>query len=256
MRARCSTGCRSIPRSRWRADIGIDVVIENGSAPSARVFDLDGTLVDTVGARIAAWLRVFEERAIPAHRDQIAQLIGSDGRRLARIVAEAAERPIDAAQAESIDRRAGEIYDLLNTDPRPLPGVHSLLVVLEGRRIPWAIATSSRSDQVDASIHALHLSNRPTVIDGSHVQHAKPAPDLLLAAAHELALEPADIWYVGDSTWDMEAANAAGMPAIGVATGAATTVDLNNAGAQLTVDSLEQLVPILAAFSLGADARP
>src|SRR5438128_1720075 len=86
---------------------------------------------------------------------RIPQLIGSDGRRLARIVAEAAERPIDAALAESIDRRAGEIYDLLNTDPRPLPGVHRLLVVLEGRRIAWAIATSSRSDQVDASIRAL-----------------------------------------------------------------------------------------------------
>src|SRR5947208_10087503 len=211
MRARCSTGCRSIPRSRWRADIGIDVVIENGSAPSALVFDLDGTLVDTVGARIAAWLRVFEERAIPAHRDQIAQLIGSDGRRLARIVAEAAERPIDAAQAESIDRRAGEIYDLLNTDPRPLPGVHSVLNVLEARGIPWAIATSSRRDQLGASIRALHLSSGPKVIDGSHVEHAKPAPDVLLAGARELALKPADIWYLRTSTWAMEAANAAGV---------------------------------------------
>src|SRR5438105_10083220 len=255
MRARCSTGCKSILRSGLRADIRVGFVIENGSAPSALVFDLDGTLVDTVGARIAAWLRVFEERAIPAHRDQIAQLIGSDGRRLARIVAEAAERPIDAATTESIDRRAGEIYDLLNTDPRPLPGVHSLLDVIEGRRIPWAIATSSRRDQVDASIHALHLSNWPTVIDGNHVQYAKPAPDLLLAAARELALEPAEIWYVGDSTWDMEAARAAGMPAIGVATGAASAMDLENAGAQLTVDSLEQLVPLLVASSLGTDVR-
>jgi HAD superfamily hydrolase (TIGR01509 family) len=230
-------------------------VIENGLAPSALVFDLDGTLVDTVGTRIAAWLRAFEEREIPAHRDQIARLIGSDGRRLARIVAEAAGRPIDAALTESIDRRAGEIYDLLNTDPRPLPGVHNLLLELEGRRIPWAIATSSRRDQVDASIHALHLSKRPTIIDGSHVQHAKPAPDLLLAAARELALEPADIWYVGDSTWDMEAANAAGMRAVGVATGAATAVELDNAGAQLTVDSLDRLVAILTASSLGRDAR-
>src|SRR5438105_11325919 len=187
MRARCSTGCKSILRSGLRADIRVGFVIENGSAPSAVVFDLDGTLVDTVGTRIAAWLRAFKEREIPAHRGQIARLIGSDGRRLARIVAEAAERPIDAALAESIDRRAGEIYDLLNTDPRPLPGVHRVLVVLEGRRIPWAIATSSRSDQVDASIRALHLSNRPTVIDGSHVQHPKPAPDLLLPAAHGLS---------------------------------------------------------------------
>jgi len=231
-------------------------VIENGSVPSAVVFDLDGTLVDTVGTRIAAWLRAFEESEIPAHRAQVAQLIGSDGRRLARVVAEAAGRPIDEALAESIDRRAGEIYDLLNTDPRPLPGVHSVLSVLEARRIPWAIATSSRSDQVGASIRALHLSSWPKVIDGSHVEHAKPAPDLLVAAAHELALEPSDIWYIGDSTWDMEAAVAARMPAIGVVTGTATATDLENAGAQLTLQNLEQLVPILAASSLGRDARP
>jgi HAD superfamily hydrolase (TIGR01509 family) len=231
-------------------------VIENGSVPSALVFDLDGTLVDTVGTRIAAWLQAFEEREIPAHRAQVAQLIGSDGRRLARVVTEAAGRSVDEALSEAIDRRAGEIYDLLNTDPRPLPGVHSVLSMLEARRIPWAIATSSRSDQVGASIHALHLSSWPKVIDGSHVEHAKPAPDLLLAAAHELALEPADIWYVGDSTWDIEAARAAGMPAIGVATGAASSIDLDNAGAQLTLQNLEQLLPLLAASSLRTNLRP
>jgi HAD superfamily hydrolase (TIGR01509 family) len=230
--------------------------IRNGSAPSAVVFDLDGTLVDTVGTRIAAWLRAFEEREIPAQRAQVAQLIGSDGRRLARIVAEAAGRTVDESLTESIDRRAGDIYDLLNTDPRPLPGVHIVLNMLEARRIPWAIATSSRSDQVGASIHALHLSSRPKVIDGSHVKHAKPAPDLLLAAAQELALEPADIWYVGDSIWDMNAARTAGMPAIGVATGVATPMDLEHAGAQLTLESLEELVPILAGSRGPTDTRP
>jgi HAD superfamily hydrolase (TIGR01509 family) len=231
-------------------------MIENGAFPTAVVFDLDGTLVDTVGIRIAAWLRAFEEREIPAHQAQVAQLIGSDGRRLARVVAEAAERPIDDALAESIDRRAGEIYDLLNTDPRPLPGANSVLTVLEAQRIPWAIATSSRSDQVGASIHALRLARWPKVIDGSHVERAKPAPDLLLAAARELAREPAAIWYVGDSTWDMEAARAAGMPAIGVATGAATAAQLEDAGAHLTMKSLEELLSILATASLPTDARP
>jgi HAD superfamily hydrolase (TIGR01509 family) len=226
----------------------------NGSVPSALVFDLDGTLVDTVGTRIAAWLRAFEEMGIPANQTQVAPLIGSDGRRLARTVAEATGRRVEEALAESIDSRAGQIYDLLNKDPKPLPGVQKVLSLLVAHGIPWGIATSSRSDQVRASVLALQLPAWPKVIDGSHVKHAKPAPDLLLAAAHELGVELASTWYVGDSTWDMEAAIAAGMLAIGVATGAASAMDLTNAGAHLTVESLEVMVPILVAAGVSIEA--
>ena len=229
-------------------------ITANGSVPSALVFDLDGTLVDTVGTRIAAWLRAFEEVGISANQAQVAPLIGSDGRRLARTVAEATGRRVEEALVESIDSRAGEIYDLLNTDPQPLPGVQSLLRLLTAHGIPWAIATSSRSDQVGASVLALQLPAWPKVIDGSHVKHAKPAPDLLLAAAHELGVELESTWYIGVSTWDTEAAIAAGMLAIGVATGAASAMDLTNAGAHLTVESLEVMVPILVAAGVSIEA--
>src|SRR5690348_11677504 len=214
-------------------------------SPTALLFDLDGTLVDTVETRIAAWLQAFEERGVPASRAQVSRLIGSDGRRLARVVVSAAGRPIDDQLAEDIDRRAGEIYDSLNTDPRPLPGVSRLLGALEEQRIPWAIATSSRRDQVGVSIASLRLKQNPKVIDGSHVERAKPAPDLLLLAARELGLVPAGIWYVGDWTWDMEAAKAAGMPAVGVATGAVSASDLAAAGAGLTVKNIEELLALL-----------
>ena len=70
-----------------------------------------------------------------------------------------------------------DIYSELNTDPRPLPGAVELLQTLEELRVPWAIATSSRREQVDASVRALTLSSRPIIIDGSKVERAKPAPD-------------------------------------------------------------------------------
>jgi HAD superfamily hydrolase (TIGR01509 family) len=216
-----------------------------GVAPAAVVFDLDGTLVDTVETRIAAWLRTFDEFGIPADRAEVAKLIGSDGRRLARIVAEAAGEAIDADRAEEIDRRAGEVFSELNTDPKPLPGTGELLRALDERGLPWAIATSSRPEQVEASIKALGLSRRPTIIDGSQVERAKPAPDLLLFAARELRVEPAQTWYVGDAIWDMQAARAAGMPAIGVASGSATAEELEEAGAWLTVDHLGQLMHLI-----------
>jgi HAD superfamily hydrolase (TIGR01509 family) len=204
------------------------------------VFDLDGTLVDTVETRIVAWLRTFEERGISAEHAQVAKLIGSDGRRLARLVAEAAGKTVDSALAEEIDRRAGEIYSKLNTDPKPLPGARELLQALDDMRLPWAIATSSRPEQVGKSIESLKLSTPPKIIDGSRVEHAKPAPDLLLFAARELGVEPSRAWYVGDSIWDMQAARAAGMPAIGVASGSAMAEELKEAGGH-TVDNLNQV---------------
>lgn len=211
----------------------------------AVIFDLDGTLVDTVNTRIAAWLRTFEEEGIPAREEQVAALIGSDGRRLARLVADAAGSPIDDKRAEAIDSRSGQLYSELNRDPHPLPGALELLSALEHRGIRWAIATSNRPEQVDASVDSLRLPERPAIVDGSHVANAKPAPDLLLYAARELGVDPKRTWYVGDSVWDMQAARAAGMRAVGVATGAATVRDLEAAGASTTVKDLADLVALL-----------
>lgn len=209
--------------------------------PGALIFDLDGTLVDTVGTRIAAWLETFEQVGIPADRGHLAGLIGADGRRLALEVAAAAGRTLSDDSAEAIDRQAGERYGALNNDPRPLPGASQLLRALESSELPWAIATSSRAEQVMASVDALDLPERPRIVDGSHVVHAKPAPDLLLLAAELLSVAPRRCWYVGDATWDMRAACAAAMTGIGVATGAVGPAGLAAAGALATVASLEEL---------------
>ena len=213
--------------------------------PAAWIFDLDGTLVDTVETRIVAWLRTFEEQRIPADRALVASLIGSDGRRLARVVAEEAGQILDSEREEEIDRRAGDIYSELNLDPKTLPGALELLQALDESRRRWAIATSSRREQVDASIKALGLSRRPIIIDGSNVEHAKPAPDLLLFAARELSVEPSRCGYVGDAIWDMQAAAAAGMAAIGVTSGSATADELAGAGALFTVKDLTELIPFV-----------
>jgi HAD superfamily hydrolase (TIGR01509 family) len=210
--------------------------------PAALIFDLDGTLVDTVQTRIRAWLQVFAEVGIGTDAELVTPLIGSDGRYLARRVADAAGAPIDDHRAEAIDRRAGEIYGQLNLDPRPLPGARELLIRLDARGLPWAIATSSRREQVAASVAALRLPREPTIVDGSHVEHAKPAPDLLLLAARELGVEPTQCWYVGDSTWDVLGAVAAGMTAIGVTTGSASEEELSRAGASQVVAWLGELV--------------
>jgi HAD superfamily hydrolase (TIGR01509 family) len=212
-------------------------------APDAIVFDLDGTLVDTVPARIEAWAAVFAEVGIGASTAMLRPMIGIDGRRLARLAAEADGRRLTDDEAEAIDRRSGELFDERNRHPRPLPGAREMLRRLDERRVTWAIATSSRREQVTASIGALGLDDAPRIVDGSHVEHAKPAPDLLLLAARELGVGPEACWYVGDSTWDMRAAVAGGMAAIGVLAGAAVDeAALREAGASVVVPTLDDLV--------------
>ena len=209
--------------------------------PAAVIFDLDGTLVDTVEARIQAWLAIFREEGIPADRSQVAALIGADGRHLAREVANGAGITLKPGGDEAIDARCGAIFAELNRRPQPLPGAHALIERLEAAAVPWAIATSSRREQVAASVEALDLASPPLIVDGTHVERAKPAPDLLLLAASELHAEEARCWYVGDATWDMLAASAAGMIGIGVTSGAVDAATLLAAGARWVVASLAEL---------------
>lgn len=222
--------------------------IQDLALPSAVLFDLDGTLVDTVETRISSWEQALAEAGLTTDRDRLAPLIGLDGKRLASEIAALAGRPIDDRRSEEIDRRSGEIYERLNRAPRPLPGLGRLVDELERRGIRWAIATSSRKDQVRTSVDALALTAEPTIVDASHVKHAKPEPDLLLLAARQLGIEPAACWYVGDATWDMVSAVAAGMIAIGVTAGSAVDAAmLRGAGAAVVVDTLDEITATIEA---------
>jgi HAD superfamily hydrolase (TIGR01509 family) len=214
--------------------------------PVGLIFDLDGTLVDTVPARIDGWVEVLSAEGFEVSRAEVGPKIGMDGRRLAREVAAANGRELDDQAAERIDRAAGEAFDRRNTAPRTLPGLASVLATIEDLGLPWVIATSSRKAQVAVSVAALGIEHEPDIVDGSHVEHAKPAPDLLLLAAERLGLPPERCWAVGDSTWDIRAAAAAGMAGIGVTAGSAVPEDdLRAAGAARVVASLEDLAALL-----------
>ncbi len=225
----------------------MDADLDSLPLPEAVLFDLDGTLVDTVETRIRAWLQALEEAGLPTTHERLGPLIGLDGKRLSREIAALAGVALDQDRAETIDQRSGEIYDRLNHSPRPLPGVRELVSAIEARKLKWAIATSSQKAQVKTSVAALGLDAEPTIVDASHVEHAKPEPDLLLRAAEELEVEPARCWYVGDATWDMAAAVAAAMIPIGVTAGAAIDeAALHGAGAAAVVETLLELAESLA----------
>jgi len=161
-------------------------------------------------------------------------------------VCKAAGVQIDDERAEGIDARAGAIYSQLATDPRPLPGAIGFLDALDAAQIRWAIGTSSRREQVGPSVAALGRERPPRIVDGSAVRLAKPHPDLLLAAAEALDADPATCWCIGDSTWDVRAAMAAGMAAICITAGSAVGADqLRDAGASLVLPTMADLIPLL-----------
>ena len=214
----------------------------HAAPPAAVVFDLDGTLVDTLPARISSWRETFDEAGIRVDDARLEPMIGMDGRALAREIARGAGRTLDDEEADRLDRRAGERFDEHNRAPRPLPGAQGALERIQRAGVTWAIATSSRAEQVAVSLAALDLSVRPRIVDGSRVAHAKPAPDLLLLAADELEVDPTATWYVGDATWDMRAAVAAGMVPIAVLAGAAVgEATLRSAGAAVVLRTLDEL---------------
>ena len=95
--------------------------------PEAILFDLDGTLVDTVADRIEAWVETLDEAGFPTSRERLAPLIGLDGKRLALEIAAVAGVTLSDDRAETIDHRSGELFERLNVAPRPLPGVRELV---------------------------------------------------------------------------------------------------------------------------------
>jgi HAD superfamily hydrolase (TIGR01509 family) len=209
--------------------------------PLAVLFDLDGTLVDTVAVRAEAWRRAFQKFGLAIDPGILPRYMGSDGRWLAGEVARTVGRDLDWAERDGLDRDSGAIFDELNVSPAPLPGATQLLTMLEASDLTFAIATASQSGQVAVSVTALRLPAPPPITDGGHVEHAKPAPDLLLVAAAQLGIPPQRCWYVGDSTWDMMAGAAAGMTGIGVTTGATDAAGLREAGAVAVIDGLPAL---------------
>ena len=218
--------------------------------PSAVLLDLDGTLVDTVPLRVASWIAAFELEGIAVPPDELGPLIGADGRWVAREVAGRRGLELDEVGQERIDRASGEWFGRHDEGRTATPGARDLVLALDAAAIPWAIATSSRPEQTTASVEALDLPRKPAIVDASHVRHAKPRPDLLLAGASQLGVPPTDVWYVGDARWDMLAAVAAGMVAVGVLTGATGPDEMREAGARIVVATLAELIPRLP------DARP
>ena len=197
----------------------------------ALIFDLDGTLIDTVYAHVFAWQQALAEAGLPLEGWRIHRRIGMSGGLFTRAVAREVGRPLSDDEVERIQARHGELYRSLLPDRRPLPGAIELLRHLREGDVPFGIATSGRRPEIDASLAALGVGDNVVVVERGDVLRAKPEPDLFLACQERMGVAVTDCTVVGDAVWDLLAARRAGMLSVGLLTGGYGEDELSNAGA-------------------------
>jgi len=205
--------------------------------PPAAILDIDGTLVDTNYHHAVAWFRAFRQFGHVVQLWQIHRHIGMGGDKL---VASLLSDEVEEREGDDIRAAEKALYFTFISEVEPLRGARALIQDLHDRGRLVVLASSAKADEVD---HYLELLDARTLADGwttsADVEQTKPAPDLVLAALEKLDGAPAIM--IGDSTWDCEAAKAAGIPSIGVLTGGFSEEELREAGAAAVFRSIDDL---------------
>ncbi|MFC4560422.1 HAD family hydrolase [Nocardiopsis mangrovi] len=195
------------------------------------MFDLDGTLIDSVYQHVIAWRAALSRMGIDLAVWRIHRRIGMSGGLFVSALMRETGRRLTAGQVEELQAAHAEEFLRQHDTVRPLPGAAELLRHLTERGVKWAIATSGRRRTAGRSLELLGLPADTPMITRDLVRHAKPDPDLFLAAAAHLGVDPSQAMVVGDSVWDLLAARRAGALGVGVLSGGYGRDELERTGA-------------------------
>ena len=207
----------------------------------AFLFDLDGTLIDSVYQHVIAWQQALAEAGIDLSVWRIHRRIGmSGGLFVSALMRETGVR-LSERDIESIQQAHAREYLKRADTVRPLPGAAELLGALTERGVRWAIATSGRAHTARPALELLGVPAETPMITRDMVAHAKPDPDLFLAAAQLLGVEPQHSYVIGDSVWDMLAARRAQAIGVGLMSGGYGREELADAGAYRIYEDTEAL---------------
>ena len=197
----------------------------------ALLFDLDGTLVDNVYQHVVAWQEAFQEVGIELAVWRIHRQIGMSGGLFVNALMRETGHPVTAEEAGRIQRLHREAYSRQVHQVRPLPGARDLLASLSRMKVPHAIATSGYMETAQPTLKVLEVGPDVPIVTRDQVAHAKPDPDLFLAAAERLGRPIRDCIVVGDSVWDQLAARRAWALSVGLLSGGYGEDELVRAGA-------------------------
>lgn len=199
---------------------------------TAFLFDLDGTLVDSVYQHVLAWKASLDEEGIPLSVWRIHRKIGMSGGLFANILLRETGFDNTPERLERLRHHHARAYNALSASVRPLPGARELLDYLDEHELPWAIATSGRMETAQHNLAALGVDpDKVPVVTRDQVKYAKPDPDLFLTAAERLGVDIRNSLVLGDSIWDMIAAQRARGLGVGLLSGGYGEDELSRAGA-------------------------
>jgi phosphoglycolate phosphatase-like HAD superfamily hydrolase len=205
---------------------------ETSRQHTAFLFDLDGTLVDSVYQHVMAWREALDAEGIELSVWRVHRRIGMSGGLFTYMLLRETGLDLDPDRIDRLLTLHAAAYKRRLRDVRPLPGAKALLDALTSNEIPWAIATSGRLETAGPALETLGVNFTKTpVITRDQVKFAKPDPDLFLAAAASLHVPIETASVVGDSVWDMLAARRARALGIAVLSGGYGTEELERAGA-------------------------
>ena len=195
------------------------------------LFDLDGTLVDSVYQHVLAWQEALEACGVELSVWRIHRRMGMSGGLFTEALLRETGRQVSRQETNRLQRLHAEAYGRRVAQVRVLPGTRELLAHLSAAGVPWAIATSGSRHGAEPTLALLGLPDGVPVITRDEVAHAKPDPDLFLAAAERLGVPIADAVVVGDSVWDLLAARRAKALGVGLLSGGYGREELERAGA-------------------------
>jgi HAD superfamily hydrolase (TIGR01509 family) len=197
----------------------------------AFVFDLDGTLVDSVYQHVLAWREALEDAGIELAVWRIHRRIGMSGGLLVNALGRETGRRLTSDEVAQLQSHHARAYARQAGQLRPLPGARDLLDYLSRASVPWAIATSGRLASARPALDLLGLPADAVVVTRDLVERAKPDPDLFVTAAQQLGVEVTGAVVVGDSVWDLLAAHRARALGVGLLSGGYGREELERAGA-------------------------
>jgi HAD superfamily hydrolase (TIGR01509 family) len=204
---------------------------EVSAVKPALLFDLDGTLVDSVYQHVLAWREALETAGLQLSVWRIHRRIGMSGGLFVNALLRETGHRVSPDEAARLQRAHIEAYLRQVTQVRPLPGARELLSHLCQAGVPWAIATSGRMESAAPMLQMLGVGSETPVVTRDQVRNAKPDPDLFLAAAQRLGVPITDSVVVGDSVWDLLAARRARALGVGLLSGGYGQDELERAGA-------------------------
>jgi HAD superfamily hydrolase (TIGR01509 family) len=213
------------------------------------ILDIDGTLVDTNYQHVVAWYRAFRQHDHVVPMWQIHRHMGMGGDKL---ISSICGDEVEESQGDDIRAAEKPLYKAMIEEVEPLAGARDLMVDLKKAGHTVVLASSAKADELD---HYLDLLDARDLADdwtsSADVEETKPAPDIVESALEKAGADASDAVMIGDTPWDVEAAEKAGVPTIAVLTGGFSEAELREAGALSVFETIEDLRAGLSGTPLG-----